>query len=205
LCSCTNVTYFNTTQGKCIDCNIKCKTCSHTSSTFCTSCDTGRSLVSNDCPCLPLHYDPGASSTCSACHYSCLTCNGLTVTNCLTCSSPNLRDPVSGGRCNCKAGYYDNGLQALCLLCSYECATCVDPSTCATCDSALFRETPASKCPCKTGYFENSTSKCQKCAYHCITCTDANTCATCNGPNRVQNAINLKCECPVGFYDDGVS
>lgn len=77
----------------------------------------------------------------------------MTLTDCLSCKSTNYRDPVSGGKCLCKAGYYDNGAQALCLQCSYQCATCVDSSTCATCDSAKFRSTPGTKCPCIQGYF----------------------------------------------------
>jgi len=133
-------------------CNLKCKTCDEASPTYCTTCDTGRSLVLNSCPCLPYYFDAGAA-TCSPCHYSCETCNGLTSSTCLTCSSTNFRDSISGGVCNCKGGYYDNGAQALCLQCSYQCLTCVDSTTCSGCDSSKFRSNPASKCSCITGYF----------------------------------------------------
>lgn len=109
------------------------------------------------------------------------------------------------GLCNCKISFYDDGSNALCLQCSYECLTCVDALTCSSCDSSKFRSNPLTKCQCITGYFENSTLQCQKCSYYCLSCTDSVTCLTCNTPNRFSNATTLKCDCPIRFYDDGVS
>ena len=122
---------------------------------MCLSCDTNRALNSSTktCPCVPYFYDSGVA-VCSACDYSCDTCNGLTLSSCLTCSTSNYRiSAPSSGKCDCQTGYYDDGSNRLCLACIYSCLTCTDALSCATCDSAKNRSTPASNCPCVTGYY----------------------------------------------------
>ena len=82
----------------------------------------------------------------------------------------------------------------------------MNSTACLACNSTWNRDTPTSRCPCSTGFYDNSVSTCLACQYSCLTCTNASQCVTCQGLNfRVYNSTTKLCSCIAGYYDAGFS
>lgn len=138
-CECPPPKSWDTSTSSCIACDYTCTTCS-LATTNCTSCDLAnfRNKVSTSCPCMLGYYDNNIA-LCVACDYTCMSCNAAGGTACMTCDSSKNRKLVGGNTCSCKTGYFDDGTHTTCQSCQYSCLTCTSSSTCATCDSLLFR------------------------------------------------------------------
>jgi len=88
------------TSGTCTACHPDCATCSGTSFSQCSSCPSGRPVLSNG-RCLPTcsktQFFDNASGSCQACDSSCSSCSGSGPSNCLACSSST--SVLRGGSC----------------------------------------------------------------------------------------------------------
>ena len=76
--------------GSCVGCHPDCASCSGPSFNQCSSCATGRPVLTNG-RCLPTcsrsQYFDKTSSSCQSCDSSCSSCSGPGPSNCLACSS----------------------------------------------------------------------------------------------------------------------
>ncbi len=89
---CSNLSYPNSTTGKCMPCQSPCLACS--SSTTCTTCQNGTYYYNSTCysaSSCPAGTVAGKNSTtgidsCLNCSTPCLTCS-ITTTNCTSCNT----------------------------------------------------------------------------------------------------------------------
>lgn len=147
-----------TTSNYCASCYPGCLTCSGSSSTACSTCNTtaNRTLNGTACPCVTTLYDSGVIQ-CQPCSPGCYGCTG-TATNCTTCPS-NAQRTQSGSSCPCNSGYVDNGT-AVCATCGSiipGCLTCTSTTNCTTCDSSQYMSlnTTTRLCYCTAGNYRS--------------------------------------------------
>jgi hypothetical protein len=78
--------------------------------------------------------------------------------------------PASASRATLSSRMCRMNFAEVLLACSYTCDTCVTKeSNCLTCNLVALREKVGNACPCKDGYYDDTTNsvKCQ-CSYHLL-------------------------------------
>lgn len=204
LASCASNQY--SANGVCTNCHVTCKTCTASTDTSCSTCDSTRFITSHtSCQCKDGYVERSTvAATCQqlTCHYSCKTCNN-TVSACTSCESSHQRVLViSSNSCPCQDKYYDSG-SGQCSSCHYSCGKCTAGAAinqCTFCDSESFRTLSSSRCNCNTKYYDTGVHVCASCSNRCATCSSSSTnCATC-GANR---GSAPGCACSESFWDDG--
>ena len=145
-------------------CKFPCNSCDRLTYDICLSCDSNRTLVSNNCTCRPEFPIEDASTL------QCQACSDY-LTDCLNCTSKTF--------CSvCAANFYFQNTNATfqsCQACNYTCSTCTTTwYQCATCDLGANRVLdPVSKrCVCSgSSYFEMGAQvACEECQAHISNC-----------------------------------
>ncbi|KAH0569548.1 Cysteine-rich membrane protein 2 [Spironucleus salmonicida] len=182
------------TPSKCTSCSNNCTAC--TSSSVCTTCDDGFSLINNKC--VACTESQATACTCKAAK-NCQTCNSSEMGKCKTCIG-NF-DVNDGTPCqNCLVGFFKGGDSGTdtCTACDGKCATCTALNTCQTCKDGNVL-TNSTCVPCSTN--QMTACKCQN-AKNCSTCeTDTSKCKTCI--NNFDPSGDTPCDkCVAGFFKD---
>jgi hypothetical protein len=194
----------------CASCQSPCSTCYGTS-TNCTSCQIGMTVVNNSCVCAPGYYNASINSTfqCMPCHPLSLTCFGPNFWESYMCMS-NIQNiaSISGTTCQCKPGYFYANYS--CFPCGGKCQTCNSTAThCTKCINGISLMLKDNMCVCNLGmgFYEtsnNNTTVCNSCHPLAQTCSGPQfwQALTCN--NTIQNIApiinNTTCQCLDGFY-----
>lgn len=88
----------------------------------------------------------------------------------------------------------------MCVGCLFFCLTCTNTSQCATCDAVSRNITDLTRCPCRAGYYQDSSSvSCPSCHPSCLTCTNPNNCSSC--PLNRTFTDQHRCQCTQGTYE----
>ena len=129
-------------------CDSSCLTCSGSSASECVSCDSGKSLVNNQCI--------------IACDSSCLTCSGNSSTNCTSCDSNHqlINNTCIAHNCNSSCLNCSGPSDQNCTSCANgkylsnnQCLSCY--SSCLTCSGESYSE--CTSCP-SNSYLNNDSS-----------------------------------------------
>ena len=192
----------------CVTCHSSCKKCIGTAETQCTSCYSGKYLLSSNRSCVSCNVDGYfiSETQCLECNSTCLTCNG-TSTNCLTCETSKYLIPSNNTCVDCNVdGYFISGTQ--CLQCDSSCETCTGmaPTNCLTCKTSKYLLLLNNSCvDCNVdGYFISGT-QCLQCDSTCKTCNGAasTNCVACRDSYYLESSNN-SCVCNVdGYYISG--
>ncbi|CAD8203896.1 unnamed protein product [Paramecium pentaurelia] len=214
-CSCPSNLIDIPTNPICQICHFTCSSCSGFKSTQCTQCSDLQQRQLNslgECECKSHYYEIG-SAECQICSKFCLDCY-QTADSCTSCQPDRYLDNVSTCLCKTKLqgikiSTFQFSTQTSCSNCHYSCLTCdgFSSSNCTSCLDSENRIQTGSTCGCKSNYFDFGSTSCQQCSYKCETCFQREDyCLSCSPSSLRQHNNLLKlCNCPNGYYDDGIN
>ena len=192
----------------CVTCDSSCRKCTGTAATQCTSCYSGKYLLSSNSSCVSCDVDGYfvSGSQCLPCDPICLTCSGSS-TNCVTCGASKYLLSSNSSCVDCNvSGYFISGSQ--CLECDSNCLTCSGISTyCMTCVASKYIVPSNNSCvDCNVaGHFISGT-QCLPCYSTCKTCTGTGptNCVTCVASNYFvsSNTSCVSCEADGYFISE---
>ncbi|XP_036436898.1 proprotein convertase subtilisin/kexin type 5 [Colossoma macropomum] len=178
---CEDGYYLDHEENMCRKCSEKCVKC--TSSSICTECPEGTSLIGNKCQksCEAGTYYSEQSDACELCHAACATCAAAGLESCNRCADEYLMEEW---RCmpSCSQGFYpsqsrlDNTgpTQNFCRRCDASCLVCIGPGkgNCTVCvDGHILQN---GMCvlshDCGDGEFQDDRGNCHACDSTCYKC-----------------------------------
>ena len=179
----------------CHSCVNNCDTC--TNSTKCVDCSSGYYKTSDGLcvdPCQDGYFKVSENMTCGKCLSRCKYCTNTSV--CTTCYE----------------NYYISGEGTTCLACMTGCYTCTSNTTCNQCSGGrywLYNSTSLEvSCPtsCPSGYYYDSSNKCQSCTGNCTACIGSTLCDECKAGFFIYTPTigGQQCleNCPSGYFGD---
>lgn len=212
---CKNGTFYSFTQKKCLNCHMKCRTCSDSDEKSCYSCSkestierwSGNKYVCNFKKCPKNTYRDKRSGKCEACHPTCNGCTSAKESACTSCKAGlvyrvimdydynNIKVCAKSG---CVLGEFNNPAAYKCDVCHQACYSCSSSSQngCTSCapgyklvnkdGGKTCIKDSSSKISCSSSqYYDKSLKKCQNCN---------SICKTCRGPG-------ISCSsCPANYF-----
>lgn len=225
-CSCSDTSickenvYPDTTFSKCLNCDLKCKTCFGPSQYNCLTCTSDYSYnpltVSCEASCTGQTFsseDIYGNKFCESCDNSCLTCNG-TKDHCLSCAGLYFHYNLTF-ECVLNCTKIDPNLfnykpNNTCIRCHDNCATCFGASNtqCYSCKGTNAYYAPTltcdKTCPSSQYIADYVSHLCEKCTDGCATCSlETDNCTKCeNGFFLQESSGKLVClaTCPDKWY-----
>ncbi|KAG9281847.1 proprotein convertase subtilisin/kexin type 5 [Astyanax mexicanus] len=179
--SCGDGSYIDHEENMCRKCSENCEKC--TSSSICTECTEGTSLVGNKCQksCEDGTFYSEQSDECEPCHEACATCAAAGLESCNRCADEYL---MEDWMCvtSCRQGFYptqsrmDNTgqTQGFCRRCDTSCLACVGPGkgNCSECvDGHTLQDgVCVLSHDCSDGEYQDEGGNCRACDTTCYKC-----------------------------------
>lgn len=215
---CTEGQFFNSTSGKCADCQRGCGACSNI--TDCYKCLPGNFFNETSLTVIPKVGMPPPPICVPCAVGNCSLCS-LSVDTCQTCNpgflyNPNLKacrpclpscevctGPLTCQKCLGNMAFVPNQnltLPGKCVNCSSNCLSCKNETTCMQCEPKFFL-TPENYCKgCQTNceFCRNSTV-CEKCAPNMYFHATQKVCVNCD-QNCAACGLTGCLKCNLGFF-----
>ena len=219
--SCPTGFWKDTTNNKCMPCDVACSLCSDQTHTQCTACKLGYFLQPSSTVCLNScptsgYWQDTTNHICATCNAACSLCSDQTHTQCPACNSGYFLQPApSTTTClnSCPSGYWEDTTNHICPPCDPSCSECLDGTNiqCSSCKPGYFLQPSSTICldSCQSGYWGDTVNHiCPPCDDACSNCTDStvNQCSACKPGYFLQPSSTICLDsCPVGYWRNTTS